>query len=173
MKKTIAILIILLVASAIANFVLWKRAGPINVNMVEKVVPTYDTIPFRQPVPVDSVVLRYVTERLPISNKPDTNNTLVEAMVDSAICQVPKDSVKVVIPITQKVYEDSAFRAYVSGYHPALDSIQIFHRKETVYIRSPTKPKRWGIGIQTGCGLTPNRVQPYIGIGISYNILTF
>lgn len=171
MKKAIVILIILLLASVVANVALWNRAGPGGV--VEKVITTYDTIPYRQPVPVDSVVLRYVTEKLPAADQPGKPIATVESVVDSAICQATKDSVEVVIPITQKIYEDSTFRAYVSGFHPALDSIQIFQRKETVYNRSPTKNKRWGIGIQAGLGLTPNRVQPYIGIGISYNIITF
>lgn len=171
MKKAIIIITILLVASVIANVVLWNRAGP--EEEVEKVITTYDTIPYRQPVPVDSVVLRYVTEKLPVADQPSKPIASYEAAVDSAVCQSPKDSAEVVIPITQKIYEDSTFRAYVSGFHPALDSIQIFQRKETIYIRSPTKNKRWGIGIQAGFGLTPHRVQPYIGIGISYNIITF
>lgn len=33
--------------------------------------------------------------------------------------------------------------------------------------------KRWGIGVQAGIGLTPNKVEPYIGIGIHYNILSW
>lgn len=171
MKKAIIILIILLLTSVLANVMLWNRAGP--EGTIERVITTYDTIPYPQPVSVDSVVLRYVTEKLPAADQPTKPIATVETVVDSAICQAPKDSVEVVIPITQKIYEDSTFRAYVSGYHPALDSIQIFQRKETVYIRSPTKNKRWGISIQAGVGLTPHRVQPYIGIGISYNILTF
>ena len=35
------------------------------------------------------------------------------------------------------------------------------------------KPKRWGIGVQGGVGITPKLVQPYIGIGVSYNLFTF
>lgn len=171
MKKAIVILTIMLLASIIANVALLNRAGPEGV--VQKVVTTYDTIPYRQPVPVDSVVLRYVTEKLPVANQPNKPIATVESVVDSAVYQTPKDSVEVVIPITQKMYEDSTFRAYVSGYHPALDSIEIFQRKETVYIRSPTKNKRWVIGLQVGCGITPKRVEPYIGVGISWNLFSF
>ncbi|TFU92323.1 hypothetical protein E4T81_12090 [Barnesiella sp. WM24] len=171
MKKAITILLILLLASVLANVMLWTRAGPIDTE--EKVITIYDTIPYRQPVPVDSVILRYVTERLPAARQPSPPTATIETIVDSMSYESPKDSVEVVIPITQKIYEDSTFRAYVSGYRPALDSIEIFKRTETVYIRSPTKDKKWGIGIQLGCGMIPNRVQPYIGIGISYNIITF
>lgn len=42
-------------------------------------------------------------------------------------------------------------------------------------IEKKPKPKRWGIGVQTGVGYAPNsnNISPYIGVGISYNILNF
>lgn len=171
MKKTIVILILLLIASFSANVLLWNRDGPIG---SEERHETYiDTIPYYQPTPKDSMVIRYVTETLPIADPLISCEPTVSKEITIDTTAVKSDSATVVIPITQKVYEDSTFRAYVSGYRPALDSIEIFKRTETVHIRSPTKDKKWGIGIQLGCGMIPNRVQPYIGIGISYNIITF
>jgi len=169
MKKSLFILVFLLIASIVANVLLWKR------SQVEEHREIYiDTIPYRQPVPVDSIVLRYVTEKLPLAdNKNEPVDTIAINTLAVVTSQETKDSVEVVIPITQKVYEDSTYRAYVSGYHPALDSIDIFRRNEVVYIRSPTKPKRWGIGIQVGYGITPKRAEQYIGIGISYNLFSF
>lgn len=35
------------------------------------------------------------------------------------------------------------------------------------------KPKRFGVGIQTGYGITGNKISPYIGVGVSFNILKF
>ena len=32
-----------------------------------------------------------------------------------------------------------------------------------------TEIKHWTIGLQAGIGLTPKGVQPYIGVGVSYN----
>ena len=47
----------------------------------------------------------------------------------------------------------------------------------TKEIKTVTKPKRWGIGLQAGYGVSFSNKQikatPYIGIGISYNILTW
>lgn len=73
----------------------------------------------------------------------------------------------------QAYYEDSLYRAWVSGYRPKLDSLQIFPR--TVYqtvtndIHHTIIPKkmRWGFGLQAGYGY-PNGV--YIGLGVSYNL---
>lgn len=35
------------------------------------------------------------------------------------------------------------------------------------------KQKRFGVGIQVGYGITDKQLSPYIGVGISYNILRF
>jgi hypothetical protein len=35
------------------------------------------------------------------------------------------------------------------------------------------KAKRFGIGIQAGYGLTGDRLAPYIGVGVQYNLFTF
>lgn len=172
MKKAVVILVVLLIASIVANLCFYIRDGPQKAIVYTEC--HIDTIPYFLPVPVDSVVLRYETVTLPIANPTDgIEQTLVsETTLDSTLIE-NNDSVAVQIPITQKVYEDSTFRAYVSGYHPALDSIEIYKRTETIYIRSPTKPKRWGLGFQLGIGMTPTKVEPYIGVGISYNILSF
>lgn len=64
---------------------------------------------------------------------------------------------------------------------------QFFIRSENPYVSFPnirvaeeiTTPKRWGLGIQVGIGCGYNLVDkgffagPYIGLGLSYNFLTF
>lgn len=85
------------------------------------------------------------------------------------------DSVSVQIPIMQRVYETSQYRAVVSGYQPSLDDLLIYQPSQVVRIRD--KPKRWGVGIQVGYGFSPTsgniRASPYIGIGVSYNLFTW
>lgn len=123
-----------------------------------------DTIPYRMPVPVDSTIVRFEYVKFPVK---DTIYTKGEDIVKI-------DSAFVEIPISQKEYRDSTYRAWVSGYKANLDSINIFQRTVAVTerIRAPTK--RWGLGIQAGAGYCgDNKIQPYIGIGISYNILTW
>ena len=131
-----------------------------------------DTSSYYKPVPKDSVVIRYITQRLPVvddkeDNFPNKGNNVAENIPDSA---------DVVIPITQKVYEDSSYTAYVSGYNPLLDSLIFRMPKEIITIREYQKPKRWGVGLQVGYGMnvkgTP-QFTPYIGIGVSYNLFSF
>jgi opacity protein-like surface antigen len=125
-------------------------------------VVVYDTVTYRQPIAVDSVVLRYET----IKVRKVVNDTI--RVLDSA-----EDSVSVEIPITQKHYADSTYSAWVSGYDPCLDSIKVYPRTEVVTITKQIqdKPKRWGIGIQGGVGYGKGGFTPYIGIGVQYNII--
>lgn len=84
-----------------------------------------------------------------------------------------------VLPEQQKHYREDDYEAWVSGYKPRLDSIYVF--PETRYITNEIqvkrKPTKWGIGIQAGYGVAlPNgkpQMAPYIGIGISYNLIRF
>lgn len=127
-------------------------------------VVVYDTIPYYKPEPRDSVVVRYITERLPV--------------VDSSVDKVDNsvDSVAVEIPITQKVYEDSAYTAWVSGYQPSLDSLILYPKREVVTIVEREKPKRWSIGVTAGYGITMQgspRLEPFIGIGLTWNLWSF
>ena len=80
------------------------------------------------------------------------------------------------IPITQKVYEDSTYTAYVSGYRASLDSLVFKMPREVITIKEKRKHKRWGGGFQVGYGLTLKgnpQFTPYIGVGVSYNLFSF
>ncbi len=77
------------------------------------------------------------------------------------------------VPITQHVYEDSLYTAYVSGFHSKLDSIIIRNRIITEYVnttKNRTKTKRFTFGLQGGYYLTPKGLQPGIGFGCSLNL---
>lgn len=73
----------------------------------------------------------------------------------------------------QGYYEDSLYRAWVSGYRPRLDSLQVFPRTVTntvtndVYHTIIPKKKRWGVGLQAGYGYPGGW---YVGAGVSWNL---
>lgn len=127
-------------------------------------VTVVDTVTCYRPVPRDSAVVRYETVRLMVA---DTARVTITDTVRVA------DSVEVAVPITQKVYEDSLYRAYVSGYRPRLDSIFVYPRHEVITVTRQAKPKRWGIGLQAGYGVGCGGIGPYIGIGVSYDLWNF
>ena len=75
-----------------------------------------------------------------------------------------------VLPREQRIYQDSNFRAVVSGFQPSLDSMNVYQQHRTVKVTEQITPPRWSLGLQGGVGITPKGVQPYIGIGISYRL---
>lgn len=83
----------------------------------------------------------------------------------------PKDTFRVTIPLTQKEYKDSDYTAYVSGFHASLDSIQI-RTKVIEYTKTVTKFRRWNIGIVGGYGygFQSRQLEPFVGVGITWNI---
>jgi hypothetical protein len=134
-----------------------------------------DTIAYFKPEPTAEKQVAAVTGRLPLANPQKRGNN--DEAKNTPILELA-DSVDVVIPITQKVYEDSTYRAVISGYNASLDELLIFPRKEIITIKQVPKPKRWSIGIQAGYGIPLNlkgaqQFAPYIGIGIQYNLFNF
>lgn len=144
-----------------ACFGFWLR-GLRPVRVPDPVVKT-DTLWLRDTIKVDRPVPRIVR--------------IVDTMLIPVIDTVhTRDSIFISIPREEKVYEDSTYRAVVSGYKPSLDSISVYQTTKVVTItetvRVPEK-KRWGIGVQGGYGFGKAGASPYVGVGISYNVLTF
>lgn len=90
------------------------------------------------------------------------------------------DTLYVYLEREQIQWQDSLCRVYASGINPQVDSVTHFVQ-ETIINREisvPVKVKsRWGLGIQVGYGAGINGKQvyltPYVGVGISYNILSW
>ena len=90
------------------------------------------------------------------------------------------DTLYVYLEREQIQWQDSLCRVYASGINPQVDSVTHFVQ-ETIVTREisvPVKVKaRWGLGIQVGYGAGINGKQvyltPYVGVGISYNILSW
>ena len=107
-------------------------------------------------------------------------------IIDTLLLPVPitdtlmlHDTVLVHLPIEQRQYSDPRYTAWVSGYRPQLDSIQIYQQTQyiTKEVKVATKPKRWGIGLQAGYGVSLHNGQihpaPYIGVGLSYSLINW
>lgn len=182
MKQFLYLLIGLIVGLAIGLYCMWSGVDETQPPVVAIV---NDTIPSITPDVSETKELPSIAARLPVApsskSKADVpidtgyvhpNANCVEVDEDS---DHPPDSVDVLVPITQKVYEDSTYRAYVSGFNANLDSIFVFRRTE--YITNTrvvkSKPKRFSVGVQAGYGMTPKGFQPYIGLGVSVNLFSF
>lgn len=124
-------------------------------------VVSHDTIKIDSPVEVYKYIKQkefvYVTDTLAIH---DTINKIIH------------------LPRTYAVYKDSTYRAVVSGVEPRLDSMRVYPKTTIQYItktvtKTEYKKTRWGLGVQIGGGIVKDKVRPYLGVGVSYNILTW
>lgn len=169
---------VLLIAMCIMCFIAgYKHCEKIS-SVVNDTIVHDDTIPYYLPIPRDSVIVRYITKSVPKTTDSVTEyteNVLYKAenvTSDIVITDNGKDSFNVVFPISQKVYTDSLYTAYVSGYEANLDSIFVRSRTMEITRTISKMPPRFGIGIQAGYGITPKGFQPYIGLGAQFNLWT-
>lgn len=76
----------------------------------------------------------------------------------------------ITLPITQRVYRDSDYTAYVSGYRPNLDSISV--RLRTVTVRQTVtrrQPLKFGVTAGAGYGVLSRKPDIFVGIGLTWN----
>ena len=139
----------------------------------------WETTIVHEPQARDTLVLYTERVKVPVSKDQNTasqqpvfvTNELHDTIYNTI---VERDSIYVDLPITQKVYRDTAYTAWVSGFNPQLDSISLYRPITTITNTITPRPKRFGLGVQVGYGVTPQgKFFPYLGVGFSYNILRF
>ena len=159
---------VLLLFALVLGFILGRgKRGEERVKerIKTEVVTKYDTIRAAAPKPIHDTIVKWQEARVPREHFRDLTKMTKGS-----------DSVDVTLPITQRIYKDSNYTAWVSGYQPKLDSIHTYNKM--VYTtrtieRTVTKPpNRWGIGINAGYGYGVNSklFEPYIGVGVTYVI---
>lgn len=116
----------------------------------------HDTIRIVEPAPTDEDVVGYDTAAFPMVEhselKSELKNIAISNELDST-SNLTQDGAKVVIPITERTYEDSTYKAVVRGYNPELVSLDIYRQQTTVYRQQTRKPKVVvGIGPYAGFG---------------------
>lgn len=159
MKKVFMVLMLLLIVSVAVNVVILTRQ-PETETKIERDTVWRDTT-IREPVAVETVRTERVVMVKVAVPQPQTQRDTVH------------DSIEVPVPIMQKRYEDSLYTAWVSGFEPTLDSINL--RLPTItetVTKTVVKPSPLiTVGIQAGGGYGVFSRQPdiYIGVGGQIN----
>lgn len=151
MKWYFAFLVLIL---CVLSFLLGYREGESKPTFQE---PERDTIvvvdTFITPEPEPVIKYKYKYEQIPVP----------ELMWDTV-----HDTIYAVMPRERAVYQDSLYRAVVSGIRPSLDTLTIYPRTTTITIREKQEPKRWHLGVTGGVGYT-GKFEPFIGVGVTYS----
>ena len=151
-------LVALIALSFVANIWFLSRPEPEPSVVIERDTVWRDSI-IREPVPAETIDIGktvYIKVPVPKYLPGDTVH----------------DSIEVPIPIMQKRYDDSLYTAWVSGYEPNLDSINL--RLPTItetVTKTIVKPSpRLSVGIQAGAGVGVFSRQPdiYLGVGAQW-----
>lgn len=80
------------------------------------------------------------------------------------------DSVQIALEVQTRTYEDSLYRAQVSGpvvgeLGPSLDWIEVYNRTHTI-TRTQTKRHRFALTAGVGAAYTPRGLQPTVGVQV-------
>lgn len=137
-----------------------RKERYVQTQSVSDTVVVHDTLIVRQPP---------VTAQAPLPSRK------VTVPADSVDMHPQGDSASVTLPAVSRKYAGEGYEAYVSGIEPRLDSLRLFTTSSliTTRIAAPARCSRWSIGVSAGYAATPRGLQPYIGIGVSYRILSF
>lgn len=194
--KRIIIAAIVAVMIFVAGFLIGKtvHCGAENTDDFSVTRETYrDTISVNMPSPESEKVSGKELYRVPshffrtvAGDSMNTDSSVKSVVQDSSVLSVdgagaggiPRcsvtDSIDIELPIVQRHYTDSAYEAWVSGpLDPKLDSVRVFNRTTVVSQREWKPPKHWHVGVTAGFGYGTKGFQPYIGIGITYSIISF
>lgn len=128
---------------------------PVTSEKVVEVVRT-DTLIIERPVPVRTRVV----------------DTLLVRVADTIHVH---DTAYIALSAERKEYGDSTYRAVISGYRPVLEHIEVYPKTVTITrtITEAARNKRFGVGVHVGYGVTSEGLSPYVGAGLSYNLIQF
>ena len=175
--------------AGLANHCGYHRGG----KAAADTVTVMDTVKVTMPKAKDSVVVGTIAIPLvpspPREGSDMANPTVPKAEVkvfppseldsimggsgDDGKIGVP-DTVWATVPRVQKRYEDSTYTAWVSGYEPRLDSIEVYRR--TVFVvkneGGRVKTRRLSLGLTGGFGYGVFTRKPdlFVGVGASWRL---
>lgn len=157
MKKFFAYFILVFLAFCLGGVVATKT---------NSLPPT--TVTHIDTIRVDSIIVdtvykdKVVYDYLPMFVKGDTITDTLTFI----------DTVFVQIPIQQYIARDTNYYVEVEGYKVKFKRIE-FYPTYQPKIEIVQNSNRWSLGVQTGYGMGKNGLQPYIGVGLSYNFITW
>lgn len=93
---------------------------------------------------------RYIEKPVEVIKWKEKEKTVYVAVRDTI---VRNDTTYVVLPREHKVYEDSTYKAEISGVEPRLDWIEVYARTQTITSTIVKEAPRWSLGVTAGPGL--------------------
>jgi len=163
-----------LIVSIAVNVWQWKNQPE------ENVVIKHDTVwkgtVIRDPLPAETINTgKVVYIKVPVGETQGTGTAVPSKdSTGESQSKCVADSIEVPIPIMQKRYEDSLYTAWVSGYEPALDSIDLrlptITETVTKTVVKPSPLITFGVQVGGGYGVFNRKPDIYVGVGGQINL---
>ena len=157
MRKVIIYLLILAAVAAVAGWLGWRGGER---RAFDRFEPHTDTLYIPREIVVEKPV-EVVKWRTQVRT-----DTVRLASVDTLYT---KDSILVEVPIEQRVFADSNYTAFVSGWRPVLDSIRITAPTMVIKETFREKAPRFSLGLTAGPSIVYNG-NLHAGIGVTAGI---
>lgn len=155
-------------------------------------VTVRDTVRITEPSAADSVVTGVIRVPVALPTEPTVPKAEIEVFEPGRLSEVMdghavnkggteqgtgkiagKDTVWAVVPRTQKRYVDSTYMAWISGYEPRLDSIEVYQKTVTI-VKRETVSKRNGFNVGLtggiGYGVFTGKPDLWLGVGCTWRI---
>lgn len=150
-------------------------------------VTVRDTVRITEPSAADSVVTGVIRVPVALPTEPTVPKAEIEVFEPGRLSEVMdghavnkggteqgtgkiarKDTVWAVVPRTQKRYEDSTYTAWISGYEPRLDSIEVYQKTVVVTkrVEGRVKNRRFNVGLTGGFGYGVFTRKPDVWVGV-------
>lgn len=117
-----------------------------------------------------------ITFAKPVSAKRKPIGTALVPVADTVRI---RDTLFLPLVREQVVWRDSLSAVYASGVRTQIDSVRHFVSERVIVKEIPAitvKKTRWGLGVQVGYGVPMGgrwQAVPYVGVGVSYNLLSW
>lgn len=172
MKKVAFVLGLLLIVSMAVNLAQWQlwKGVEVTVERNEKVEVRDSMVKDSVPEVKDSADVGVMK----VSVRRERMKPLEAQKVPEV--EISDSDTIISLPITQKVYGDSLYKAYVSGYDVRLDSIVVREREvvRTVTEMKVWKPprRRWHVSVTAGpmYGVMSQKIDIGVCVGVSWDI---
>lgn len=151
-------------------------------------VTVRDTVRQTMPVAKDSVVTGVIRVPVALPTEPTVPKAEIEVFEPGRLSEVmdghavnkggseaqetgkiaQKDTAWAVVPRTQKRYVDSTYMAWISGYEPRLDSIEVYQKTVVVTkrVEGRVKNRRFNVGLTGGFGYGVFTRKPDVWVGV-------
>ena len=163
-----SVIAVLVAVSILMLVVYYKAKAELKNSGFEDTQIKYYTFGYDDPIPKKDSVMKSIKIPLPVFS-PGKTDTIYVGKDSTDVITNNGDSIN--IPISQKVYSDSNYVAYVSGFNQSLDSIR-FTIPEITKTRIVDNKKKLSVGVigGLGYGLSSRQVEPFFGVGLSYKL---